>query len=79
MADHPETVGKISQHRVPHEDLRDLLLHEAREVNRTATVGIGADEVEVLKRILEKIRQNLAANAETRRATAPRRNGEEAH
>jgi DNA-binding MarR family transcriptional regulator len=53
----------------PAKELRDLLLQEAREVNRTATVGISAAEIESLKKTLGKIRKNLAAANATRRAT----------
>ncbi|HWE75289.1 MAG TPA: MarR family transcriptional regulator [Stellaceae bacterium] len=53
----------------PAKELRDLLLQEAREVNRTATSGISAAEIESLKKTLGKIRKNLAAASETRRAT----------
>jgi DNA-binding MarR family transcriptional regulator len=53
----------------PAKDMRDLLLQEAREVNRTATSGISAAEIESLKKTLGKIRQNLAAANATRRAT----------
>ena len=52
----------------PAKELRDMLLREAREVNRTATAGIGATEIESLKTTLGKIRQNLAAASESRRA-----------
>ena len=55
----------------PAKELRDLLLREAREVNRTATAGIAAAEIESLKATLAKIRQNLAAASQTRRAAEP--------
>jgi MarR family transcriptional regulator, organic hydroperoxide resistance regulator len=47
-------------------ELRDLLLPHARKVNETATVGITRGDIEALKRILGKIRGNLAAAAESR-------------
>jgi DNA-binding MarR family transcriptional regulator len=57
----------------PAKDLRELLLREAREVNRTATAGISAAEIETLKSILTKIRKNLSPPVEIRRASpAPR-------
>jgi DNA-binding MarR family transcriptional regulator len=56
----------------PAKELRDLLLREAREVNRTATAGIGAAEIESLITTLGKIRRNLAAASEARRAAEPR-------
>lgn len=52
----------------PAKDMRDLLLQEARAVNRTATEGISAAEIEGLKKTLGKIRKNLAAANEARRA-----------
>jgi DNA-binding MarR family transcriptional regulator len=52
----------------PAKDLRDILLREAREVNRTATEGISPAEIESLKTILGKIRKNLAAANDARRA-----------
>jgi len=52
----------------PAKDLHDLLLKEAREVNRTATAGVSAAEIRGLKATLEKIRKNLAAANEARRA-----------
>jgi DNA-binding MarR family transcriptional regulator len=55
----------------PAKELRDRLLEEARAVNRTATAGIGAAEIETLKATLGKIRRNLAA------AQAQRTAGEE--
>ena len=55
----------------PAKDLRDLLLKEAREVNRTATEGIGTAEIESLKATLSKIRKNLAAANDVRRAVTP--------
>jgi len=54
----------------PAKELRDMLLREAREVNRTATAGIGAAEIDALKTTLGKIRRNLAAASEARRAAA---------
>lgn len=44
----------------PARDLRNLLLPEARAVNRIATTGLPAAEVEALKRILARLRANLA-------------------
>jgi MarR family transcriptional regulator, organic hydroperoxide resistance regulator len=57
----------------PAKDLRDLLLQEARAVNRTATDGIGAAEIEALKKTLGKIRRNLAAANEARRLPPTRK------
>jgi MarR family transcriptional regulator, organic hydroperoxide resistance regulator len=54
----------------PAKDMRDLLLQEAREVNRTATEGISAAEIASLKTTLGKIRKNLAAANDARRAAA---------
>lgn len=45
----------------PARELRELLLPEAREVNRAATVGLSAGEIEALKRTLTKLRANLTA------------------
>jgi len=42
-------------------ELRNLLLPEARAVNRIATAGLPAAEVEALKRILTRLRANLTA------------------
>jgi len=56
----------------PAKELREMLLREAREVNRTATAGIAADEIERLKTTIGKIRKNLAAASEARRAAEPR-------
>ena len=56
----------------PAKELRDMLLREAREVNRTATAGIGAAEIDALILTLGKIRKNLAAASEARRAAEPR-------
>lgn len=53
----------------PAKALRDLLLPTAREVNRTATVDLTRSEIEALKRILTKIRANLAEANEARSAT----------
>ncbi|MGH6968132.1 MAG: MarR family winged helix-turn-helix transcriptional regulator [Stellaceae bacterium] len=39
--------------------LRELLLPEARDVNRVATAGLSAAEVEALKRTLTRLRANL--------------------
>lgn len=58
----------------PAKDLHDLLLREARDVNRTATEGIDAAEIRSLKSTLEKIRKNLAA-ANAGRQAAAKRNG----
>lgn len=44
----------------PARELRELLLPEAREVNRAATAGLPAAEIEALKRTLTKLRGNLA-------------------
>jgi MarR family transcriptional regulator, organic hydroperoxide resistance regulator len=57
----------------PAKDMRDLLLQEAREVNRTATEGISAAEIASLKTTLGKIRKNLAAANDARRAALPSR------
>src|SRR6185437_10169545 len=54
----------------PAKDMRDLLLQEAREVNHTATEGISAAEIASLKTTLGKIRKNLAAANDARRAAA---------
>ena len=56
----------------PARELRDMLLREAREVNRTATEGIGSAEIDALKATLAKIRKNLAAASAARRAAEPR-------
>lgn len=56
----------------PAKELRDILLREAREVNRTATAGIAAAEIENLMTTLGKVRANLAAASEARRAAEPR-------
>lgn len=45
----------------PARELRNLLLPEARAVNRVATAGLSAAEIEALKRILTRLRTNLAA------------------
>jgi len=58
----------------PAKELHDLLLREARDVNRTATAGIDAAEIRSLKSTLEKIRNNLAA-ANAERQAATKRNG----
>ena len=55
----------------PAKELRDMLLREARAVNQTATAGIDPAEIDALKRILGKIRQNLALASEARRAAPP--------
>jgi len=57
----------------PAKEMRDLLLKEAREVNRTATEGISAAEIESLKTTLGKIRNNLAAASDARRIAVPPR------
>jgi DNA-binding MarR family transcriptional regulator len=57
----------------PAKDMRDLLLQEAREVNRTATDGISAVEIESLKKTLGKIRKNLAAANDARRAASAKK------
>lgn len=58
----------------PARELHDLLLREARDVNRAATSGIDAADIRGLKSTLERIRKNLAlANAERQAAT--KRNG----
>jgi DNA-binding MarR family transcriptional regulator len=54
----------------PAKELHDLLLREARDVNRTATAGIEAAEIRSLKSTLEKIRKNLAAANSERQTTA---------
>jgi DNA-binding MarR family transcriptional regulator len=56
----------------PARELRDMLLREAREVNRTATEGIGSAEIDALKATLAKIRENLATASGARRAAEPR-------
>lgn len=56
----------------PAKELHDLLLREARDVNRTATVGIDAAEIRSLKSILAKIRKNLAAANAARQVSAKR-------
>jgi len=58
----------------PAKDLHDLLLREARDVNRTATAGLDHAEIRSLKATLEKIRKNLAA-ASAARQVAAKRNG----
>jgi len=58
----------------PAKELHDLLLREARDVNRTATAGIDAAEIRSLRSTLEKIRKNLAA-ANAERQAATKRNG----
>jgi MarR family transcriptional regulator, organic hydroperoxide resistance regulator len=58
----------------PAKELHDLLLREARNVNRTATAGIDAAEIRGLKSTLEKIRKNLAAANAERQGTV-KRNG----
>jgi hypothetical protein len=50
--------------------LRELLLPTAREVNRAAAGTIPHADIERLKRILTKIRANLAATGVTRAAPA---------
>jgi len=45
----------------PARELRALLLPEARTVNRIATAGLSTAEVEALKRVLTRLRANLAA------------------
>jgi len=45
----------------PARELRELLLPQAREVNRTATAGMPPAEIEALKRTLTRLRVNLAA------------------
>ena len=52
----------------PARELRDLLLPQARMVNATATAGLAAAEIAALTATLAKIRANLAAAAEQRRA-----------
>lgn len=59
----------------PARALRELLLPTARGVNETATVGIPRAEIAMLKRILTKIRANLAAANRTRDALAGRAKG----
>lgn len=44
----------------PARELRNLLLPEARAVNRIAAAGLPASEVEALKRLLIRLRANLA-------------------
>jgi DNA-binding MarR family transcriptional regulator len=56
----------------PAKELRDLLLQEARAVNRAATAGIAAAEIAQLKATLGKIRSNLAAAQAARRAAPVR-------
>lgn len=45
----------------PARELRELLLPEARKVNRAATIGLPMAEIEALKRTLTKLRANLVA------------------
>jgi len=45
----------------PARELRNLLLPEARAVNRIATAGLSAAQIAALKRILIRLRTNLAA------------------
>lgn len=54
----------------PARALRELLLPVAREVNRTAMVDLSRAETETLKRILTKIRANLAVSGQARAAAA---------
>ncbi|MGH6976385.1 MAG: MarR family winged helix-turn-helix transcriptional regulator [Stellaceae bacterium] len=49
----------------PARELRNLLLPEARTVNRVATAGLSAADVEALKRTLNRLRTNLAAPKDT--------------
>jgi DNA-binding MarR family transcriptional regulator len=53
-------------------ELRELLLPHAREVNRIAGAGISAADIRALKRILGRIRANLAAAHEKRLGAKPR-------
>jgi DNA-binding MarR family transcriptional regulator len=50
----------------PARALRELLLPTARDVNRTASVGLTRAEIATLKRLLTKIRANLAVAATNR-------------
>lgn len=50
----------------PARALRELLLPVAREVNRTAMVDLSRAEIDALKRILTKIRANLAVSVQAR-------------
>jgi DNA-binding MarR family transcriptional regulator len=52
----------------PARALRGLLLPTARKVNRSASVGLTRSEIETLKRLLTKIRANLAATRAGRAA-----------
>lgn len=54
----------------PARELRNLLLPEARAVNRVATAGLPAAQIEALKRILTRLRANLAAARGNRAANA---------
>ena len=56
----------------PAKELHDLLLREARDVNRIATAGVEAVEIRALKSTLEKIRKNLATATAARQAGAKR-------
>ncbi len=60
----------------PARALRELLLPTAREVNRTATVDLSRSEIETLKRILTKIRENLAAASENGSSAAAPKKGQ---
>ena len=50
----------------PAREIRKLLLRRAREVNKVATVNVTAGEIATLKRILTKIRRNLATAQDAR-------------
>ena len=49
----------------PARELRELLLPEARAVNRVATAGLPTAEVEALKRTLTRLRTNLTTAKDT--------------
>jgi DNA-binding MarR family transcriptional regulator len=54
----------------PARSLRELLLPTARDVNRTAGASLSRAEIGTLRRILTKIRANLAATAAARPAAS---------
>lgn len=62
---------------VPAFELRELLLPHAREVNRVAGAGISAADIRALKRILTKLRGNLAGAHEKRSRSKSRPPGGE--
>jgi MarR family transcriptional regulator, organic hydroperoxide resistance regulator len=54
----------------PARDLKDVLLPVAQNVNNVATKAIPADEIEALRRTLQKLRLNLSAQVERRNNAA---------